>query len=97
MSAQKPGQVFEKPCVRSRGQIFSPIIMKLCQNVGLDEISNDLEYGSCRVKNQVTTSNLRKALCRGHIFSLIIIKLDQLVCPDEISHKFENGPCAVKN
>ena len=35
------------PCVRSRGHIFSPIIMKLGQNVCLDEFEN----GSCRVKN----------------------------------------------
>ena len=39
------------PCVRSRGHIFSPIIMKLGQNVFLDKISNDLENGLCRVKN----------------------------------------------
>ena len=32
------GQILEKPCVRPRGQIFSPIIMKLGQNVCLNEI-----------------------------------------------------------
>ena len=37
-------------CVRSRGHIFSPIAMKLGQNVCL-EISNEFENGSCRVKN----------------------------------------------
>ena len=31
------GQVLEKPCVCSRGHIFSQIIMKLGQNVCLDE------------------------------------------------------------
>ena len=30
------GQMLEKPCVRSRGHIFSLIIMKLGQNVCLD-------------------------------------------------------------
>ena len=45
------GQTLEKPCVRSRGHIFSPIIMKLGQNVCLDEILDELENGSCRVKN----------------------------------------------
>ena len=40
----------------SRGIIFSPIIMKLiimklCQNVCLDEFSDEFENGSCRVKN----------------------------------------------
>ena len=51
------------PCVRSRGRIFSWIIMKLGQNVCLDEISEEIEKKSCRVKNQVTRSNLRKTLC----------------------------------
>ena len=57
------GQILEKPCVRSRDHIFSPIIMKLGQNVCLDEISDAFENGSCWVKNWVTESNLRKALC----------------------------------
>ena len=45
------GQILEKPCVRSRGHIFSPIFMKLCQNVCLDVISNQVEIGSCGNKN----------------------------------------------
>ena len=57
------GQILEKPCVCSRDHIFSLIIMKLDQNVFLDEISNVFENGSCRVKNQVTRSNFRKTLC----------------------------------
>ena len=35
------GKISEKPCVRSRGNIFSPIILKLGQNVCLDEISDE--------------------------------------------------------
>ena len=31
------------PCVRSRGHIFSPTIMKLGQNVCLDEISHEFK------------------------------------------------------
>ena len=58
------GQILEKPCVRSRGHIFSPILMKLGQNVCLDKISNKFELGSCGVKNYVTRSNLRKTLCK---------------------------------
>ena len=45
------GQILEKPCVRSRGHIFSPIIMKFSQNVCLDEIPRQFENGSCQVKN----------------------------------------------
>ena len=39
------------PCVRSRGHIFSPILMKLSQNVCLNKISDEFEIGSCGVKN----------------------------------------------
>ena len=54
---KKLSQILEKPCARSRGHIFSPIIMKLYQNVCLDEMSDMLENGSC----WVTRSNLRKS------------------------------------
>ena len=45
------GQILEKPCVHSRGHIFSPIHIKLGQNVCLNEISHEFENGSCRIKN----------------------------------------------
>ena len=45
------GQILEKPCVRSRGHILSPMIMKLGQNVFLDEILEDFEYRSSVLKN----------------------------------------------
>ena len=45
------GQILEKPCVRSRGCIFSPISMQLGQNVCLDKILDEFENGSCRIKN----------------------------------------------
>ena len=44
-------QILEKPCVSFRGHIFSNIIMKLYQNVCLDEISVKFKNGSCWVKN----------------------------------------------
>ena len=43
------GQILEKPCVSSRGHILSHIIMKLGQNVCLDEISHTFVNESCRV------------------------------------------------
>ena len=43
------GQLLKNLCVRSKGQIFSTILMKLGQNVCLDEISNEFENGSYRV------------------------------------------------
>ena len=48
---KKLGQVLEKAFVHSIGHIFSLIIMKLGQNVCLEEISDDLEKRSFRVKN----------------------------------------------
>ena len=33
---RSPGQIVENPCIRSRGQIFSLIIMKHGQNACLD-------------------------------------------------------------
>ena len=51
------------PCVRSRGHSFGRILMKVGQDVCLDEISDEFEHGSCGVKNWVTRSNLRKTLC----------------------------------
>ena len=43
-------QMLEKPCVRSRGNIFSPIIMKRGQNVCLNEVSDKFENRLCWVK-----------------------------------------------
>ena len=89
-------QILEQPCVRCRGHIFSPIPVKLCQNVGLDEILDVFEIGSCGVKNQVTRSNLRKTLCkllRPHF--PILMKFGRNVCLDEFSDEFENGSCGV--
>ena len=44
-------QDLEKTCVCPRGHMFSPIIMKLGQNVCLDEILDEFENESCHVKN----------------------------------------------
>ena len=56
------GQILWKLCVCFRGHIFSPIIMKLGQNACLEVILDEVENGSCQVKNYVTRSNLRKTL-----------------------------------
>ena len=45
------GQILETPCVWSRGQIFSLIIMKPGQNVCHDEILDEFENGSCQVED----------------------------------------------
>ena len=93
------GQILEKPCVRARGHIFSLIILKLGQNVCLDEISDEFENGSCQSKARSLGQILEKPCVRsrGHIFSPIILKLGQNVFLDETSDEFENGSCQVKN
>ena len=53
-------QILEKPCVHARGHIFNVILMKLGQNVCLDEILDEFENRSCWVENQVTGSNHRR-------------------------------------
>ena len=50
-------QLIEKPCEHSRGLSFGPIIIKLAQNDHLDNIPVKFDYGSCQVKNKVSSSN----------------------------------------
>ena len=75
------GQILEEACVRSRGHIISPIIMKLGQSVCLDEISDKFENGLCRVKTRSLDQILEKPCVssRGHILSQIIMKLGQRI------------------
>ena len=93
------GQNLEKPCVCSRGQIFSMLTMKLGQNVCLDEISDKFENGHIESKTRSPGQILEKpCVCsRGYIFNLTIMKLVHNVCLDEIWDEFENGSCQVKN
>ena len=91
--------MLEKLCVCSRGHIFSPILMKLGQNVCLDKISEEFEIGSCGVKTRSLGQILEKPCVRsrGHIFSPILMKLSQNVCLDKISDELEIMSCGVKN
>ena len=88
-------QILEKPCVRSRGHIFSLIVMELGQNVCFYEILDE-KMGHVGSKTTSLGQILEKPCVRsrGHIFSPIVMKLDQNVCLDEIS---ENGSCLVEN
>ena len=88
-------QILEKPYVRSRGHIFSQIVMELGMNICFYEIS-DKKMGHVGSKTMSLGQILEKPCVRsrGHMFSPILMKLDQNVCLDEIS---ENGSCLVKN
>ena len=76
------GQILDKHCVRSRGHIFSQITLKLGQNLCLDEVSNELETGSCQVKKLGQILEKCCGRSRSHIFRPIIMKLDQNFCLD---------------
>ena len=82
-------QISEKPYVHSRGHIFSPIIMKLGQNVCLGEISDTFENGSCWVKTRSLVQILEKpCVCsRNHIFSPIIMKLGLVLIKSQMCFK----------
>ena len=47
-------QISEKLCVAWRGHIFSPILMKLGQNICFDKISDGFESDLCRVNKTKT-------------------------------------------
>ena len=89
-------KILEKPCVCTRGHIFSPIMMKLGQDVFLIK-SWSCENGSFWVKNKVKSFEKPCVHSRGHILSPIIMKVGQNVCSHEILDKLENGLCWVKN
>ena len=96
---QNLGQILRKKnCVCYRGHLFSPMIMKLGQNVCLDKLSEDFENGSCGIKKTTSLGQIVEAPCVrsiGHIFSPIVLKPDQNVCLDEIA-SFEMGHVASK-
>ena len=58
------GQILEEPCVCSRGQIFSLIIMKLGQNICLYEISDEFEMGNVGSKTRSLGQILEKPYVR---------------------------------
>ena len=62
LKSRSLGQILETPYLRCRGHIFDPIFLKLGEDVNLKNIQVKFEYGSGRVKMQVTGSNLRKTL-----------------------------------
>ena len=49
--AESKTKSLKKPCERSRGHIFSPIIMKFGQNFCLDKSSDEDQNGLCQVQN----------------------------------------------
>ena len=57
------GQILEKPFICSGCHIFSPTLLKIGQNVCLDNILDEFENESCWVKNRVNRSNVIKTLC----------------------------------
>ena len=80
--------------------MFSLIIMKLSQNVCLDEISDAFKKWVKPGQKLGQLGQILEKPCvcfKGHIFYLIHMKLGQNVCLDKISDKLENRSCWVKN
>ena len=93
---RSPGQILGKPCVRSRGHIFSRILMKVGQGVCLDT-SSKMDYVGSKTRSPGQILGKPCVRSRGHIFSRILMKVGQDVCLDDISDEFENGSRGVKN
>ena len=102
------GHIAQKHSVHYGGHIFSPILLKHCQNVCLNDILDESENGLCRVKNWVTRLNLKKkkkscACPIDHNLSQILFKLGQntctctCICLNEILDEYGKGSCRVKN
>ena len=92
------GQILEKPCVRRRGYIFSPSIMKGVRMFVLMKSEMTLKMGHVESKTRSLGQILQKPCVRsrGHMFSLLILKLGQNVWLNKISYEFENGSYRVK-
>ena len=73
--------------------------MKVSQNVCFDDILDEIDDGSRRVKTRSPGQILENpCYCiRGQISSLIFMNISQNVCINEISDEFDNGLCQVKN
>ena len=93
------GQILGKPCVRCRGRTFSPILMKLGQNVCLNDVLDKFRKGFVRSKTRPQTEILGKpCVClETTFFSPILMKLGQNVCLNVILNDYENGLFQVKN
>ena len=100
---RSPGQILGKPCVRSRGHIFSQILMKVGQDVCLDDVwmisrtSSKMGHVGSKTRSPGQILGKPCVRSRGHIFSRILMKVGQDVCLDDISDKLKNGSRGVKN
>ena len=92
------GQILEKYCVHSVGQIFQSDYHENWSEC-LMKSRTSSKMGHVGSKTRSLGQILEKpCVCyRAHIFSLIGRKLGQNVCLDEISDEFENGACRVNN
>ena len=82
---------FEKPCVHSRGHIFSLIIMKVGQNVCLHEISDKnlkMDHVGSKIRSLGQTLEKHCVCSRDQIFGLILMKLVQSFYLDESLYIF---------
>ena len=85
-------------CVRSRGHIFSPIIMKLGQKVCLESrTSSKVGHIESKTRSLGQILEIPCVHSRVQIFSHIFMEVGHNVSLDEISNTFENMSCGVKS
>ena len=82
-------QILDKPCVRSRGNIFGTMVMKLIFRytwnlirmfaLMISRMSLKMDHVKSKTRSLGQILEKPCVLSRGHIFSLIIMKLDQNV------------------
>ena len=96
---RSPGQILENSCLHSRGHIFNPILMKLCQNVVLIIYRPSLNMGHVGSKTRSLGQILGYSCLhsRAHFCDPILIKLCQNVWLDNIQAKFGYGSRWFKN
>ena len=87
---RSPGPILRKPCVRSRGHIFSRILM-------ISRTSSKMGHVGSKTRSPGQILGKPCVCSRGHIFSRILMKVGEDVCLDDISDEFENGSRGVKN
>ena len=84
---------------RSRSHNSGSIDLKNNQNVCLDKISDDFEFGSPGIKTRSIGQviEMSSGRSRGHISRSIDLKIGQNICLDDTLDEFEFGSRRVIN
>ena len=89
----------EKPCVRSRDHIFSPLVINLVRIFALIKSRTSVELGHVGLKIRSLGEILENPCVRSrdHIFSPILVKFGKNVCLDKSQTSPKLGHVGLKN